>query len=216
MRGVLELVTAPSGDVVADSEVYDHLRLDTAGSPAAPVDATYVRTLRDVAVAHLDGAEGVLGRALLTQTWRLHLDQFPEGSWRGWERDLAEVAIVLPLPPLQSVTSISYVDADGQTQTLASSQYQVVNRRQRPSFVVEAVNGSGWPGTEDRPQAVTVTFVAGYGAAADVPAPIRQAILLLTAQWYEQRQPIAVGAIVNTLPFAVDALLEPLRVRSFG
>ena len=55
---------------------------------------------------------------------------------------------------------------------------------------------------------VAITFTAGYGAPADVPAAIRQAMLLLVTQWYEHRQVTGTG---STLPFAVEALLAPYR-----
>ena len=57
-----------------------------------------------------------MGRALLTQTWDMYLDEFPCAG-----------EIIIPLSPLQSVTSVSYVDQHGATQTWASANYRIVS-----------------------------------------------------------------------------------------
>jgi uncharacterized phiE125 gp8 family phage protein len=198
----LSLVTPPSGSIVAMSEIYDHLRVDLTGSPEEPVDATLITALRDAAEAYLDGHSGIMGRALLTQTWDLKLHYLP-------------AVINLPLPPLQSVTSITYVDTNGDSQTLAASVYQVVDNGNSPSQIVEAYN-QDYPSTRDQPHAVTVRFVAGYGAADDVPDPIKIAIKLLVSQWYDRRESVVIGKTVAELPFAVRALLGPYRLPMFG
>lgn len=213
----LTLVTAPSGNVLTMSQVYDHLRVDLVGSPAEPADATYITALRDAAEAYLDGDEGILGRALLTQTWDLKLDAFPGDRYFRWDhagRTFSD-EIQIPLPPLQSVTSISYVDTNGATQTLASSVYQVVTNGKWPARIVAAY-GQTFPEARDQPNAVTVRFVAGYGTASDVPAQVHHALRLLISQWYENREPVVVGKTAASLPMAFDALIDPLVVRAFG
>lgn len=203
MRRNLAVSSAPSGQVVTDAELWDHLRVDLSGSPAEPVDADHITTLRETAETMLDGEAGWLGRALLTQTWDLVLDWFP-------------ACIEIPLPPLQSVSSIAYVDGDGATQTLSSSVYQVIDQGLwKPSLIVEAYQQS-WPTTRDQPQAVTVTFVAGYGAASAVPAPIKSAIKLMVSHWYENREPVAIGETVEKMPMTVRALLANYRVYTFS
>lgn len=204
MRPALELVTPPSGYVVQPSELWDHLRLDLTdvGSPSEPADADYVLALNQAAESYLDGQDGILGRALLTQTWRMRLDYFP-------------ASIKIPLPPLVSVDSITYVDTDGATQTLASSVYQVVDNGKWPSEIVEAYN-QDWPTIRDVRHAVTVTFTAGYGDADSVPAPIKHAIKIMVAEWYGKREETVLGKSVEQLPRAVMSLINPLRVQSFG
>lgn len=207
----LELVTGPSGNIVSNSEIWDELRVDLVGSPAEPADASVISFLRDAAEQLLDGPAGVLGRALLTQTWKLYLDEFPcGGTYRPGKGWVDKGAIHVPLPPIQSVSSITYVDTAGATQTLASSVYQVVNRQRQGSMIVEAY-GQSWPSTRDIPQAVAVTFVAGYGAASAVPAPIRQAIRASVVHWYENRGVVEIGRAVNTLPWAADMLVSQYR-----
>lgn len=136
--------------------------------------------------AAVNQAQSQTGRVFITQTWRLTQEYFPCG------------AIPLPYPPLQSVSSIKYLDQDGVQQTLDTSEYQVVNDELigfvRPAF------GKSWPSTRNFPGAIEIEFVAGYGAADDVPRDIKNWILMATATWYRQREGVVVGNIVNTLP----------------
>lgn len=106
----------------------------------------------------------------------------------------------MPLGPLQSVSSITYVDTDGVTQTLSSGAYVVDDKSER-GWVVLA-SGEEWPSTYDVINAVTISFVAGYGdATTDVPEPLREMILLIVTQWHEHRKTVHVGAnSVESLP----------------
>ena len=121
--------------------------------------------------------ETLTGRALITQTWDLYLDAFP-------------CQINVPKPPLQSVTYIKYLDANGALQTLATSEYTVDNKSE-PARIVPAY-GKTWPSTRCDLNAVQVRFVAGYGAEADqvdARAPeLRQAIGVLVGTMYEHRE----------------------------
>jgi uncharacterized phiE125 gp8 family phage protein len=70
-----------------------------------------------------------------------------------------------------------------------------------------------WPQPGQAANGIEIDFTAGYGdAAADVPAPMRQALLLLVAHWYEHRCPIEVGAPDMVIPAVVSDLLAPYRV----
>lgn len=207
----LTLVTPPATNVVAMSDIYDALVMDVQGSPPEPENASTITRYRDAAEAYLDGPGGVLGRALVTQTWRLDLNGFPSGG--RYVPGMGHVdcgAIVLPLPPLQSVSSITFVDTNGDTQTLATSVYQVVNRQRQPSMIVEAY-GQSWPSTRDIYHSVSVTFIAGYGAAADVPSDIARAIELLVGDMDKHRSSSVVGRAVAELP-ALGRLIDKYRV----
>jgi uncharacterized phiE125 gp8 family phage protein len=189
----LVLVSAPATTPVSLTEAKAHLRVDHSD------DDTLITALINAAVAHLDGKDGILGRALITQTWDLKLDEFCP-------------AIRIPLPPLASVTSITYVDTDGATQTLAADQYTVTSGE--PAKIVPAYNVT-WPSTRCVPEAVKVRFVAGYGNASSVPAGIKAAILLHVGTLYRDRETVNIGNIINELP-AYDALIAPYKVWSFA
>lgn len=158
---MLTLVTPPVESPVSLDEARAHCRADSA-------DDTMLQVYLDAAVAHVDGAEGVLGRALVTQTWDYKLECLPD-------------EIRVPLPTLQTVTSLKYYDTDGVEQTWDSSNYYVSGQRIVP---VDA-----WPDYDTgRPNPITVRFVAGYGLATAVPAAIKAAILLLVGDMYAYRE----------------------------
>jgi len=142
-------------------------------------------------------------RAFITQTIDLSLQRFP-------------TVIECPAPPLQSVTSITYIDGDGASQTLAASVYQV-DIANEPGRIKLAFNQS-WPtirASDWNP--VVVRYVAGYGAAATaVPAGIKHAIKLLAANWFENREPLVTGTIVQTIPMTIESLLWQHRIEVIG
>ena len=172
-------------------------------------DAEYA-LIASLVTAAREHAEAFTRRALLEQTWTLTLDGFPAGHQ----------PLLLPKPPLIDLTSVSYVSAvDGSTQTWPADDYAVATPggpyadfgSLRPAY------GESYPAdVRDQANAVTVTFVAGYGASAsDVPAAVVQALRLLVSHWFDQRSPVVVGSVVAEVPLAVDALLWPYRVWRF-
>lgn len=129
---------------------------------------------------------------LITATWELKMDEFPE-------------VIFAPRGPLQSAT-IQYVDGAGATQTLSPSAY-TVDASSQPGRIVPAY-GYCWPVTRTQLSAVTVTMVNGFGDSPDdIPATIKQAILVLTAVLYESR-----GACGAGMPEVIDHLMSPYRM----
>lgn len=190
----LELSTAPTADAVALSDLLDYLKLSSGD------DDANAQAVLDAATAHFDGRDGILNRALTTQTWKLYMDSFPDG----------EDAFQIPLPPLQSVDSIEYVDVDGTTQTLSTSLYRVTGGYSQPARVQPAFD-EDWPTTRDVNNAVTVTFTAGYNT---VPNPIKMAIKLVASDLYEMRQETVIGHTVNETK-TVSMLVAPFIVRGF-
>lgn len=120
---------------------------------------------------------------------------------------------VVPVNPLQSVTSIKYYDSNGTQQTVTSTNYRV-NTQVEPGRI-EPISGYSWPGTDDREYPVEVKFVAGYGSVAEsTPMPIRQAIKMLAGHWYQNREGVLTGTISKELEFAVTHLIAPYRMAS--
>ena len=132
-------------------------------------------------------------KALITSTWRMTMECLPP-------------EIDLPVYPVQSVTSITYVDLTGNVATLADTEYVLV--ADGLTAEIEPAYGKVWPTPRYQPQSVTVTFVAGYGNAAAVPQPVKLAIKVAVAWWYERRGD-EVESHPKALPAAVDALLLP-------
>lgn len=197
----LRLIDGPDAEPLSLAQVRLHLRIDASGAPASHPDDELLTRYIAAARRHLDGRDGWLGRVFITQTWDLLLDRFPAAEIR------------VPLPPLQSVSSVQYMDTAGDTQTLSTDDY-TVDAVSEPGWIVPGT--AGWPSTYDQINAVAVRFVAGYGTTgADVPETIVQAMLLLIGHWYQNREAVARDGLAP-LPMAVESLLAPLRVWSFG
>lgn len=182
----LVLITPPAVEPVTLAEAKAHLNVTGAD------DDTLLARLIAAATGRFDGRDGLCG-PLINQTWRATSDGFPRGR------------LELPLPPVSAVTTVTYRDADGVTQTLASDGYGVYGLNSLAGAYLEPV--LEWPATDGRPESVAVTFVAGYGAtAAAAPEPIRQAILATVATLYAQREDAYVGqaASINVPAVALD------------
>ena len=181
--------TAPTTTPITLHQAKTRLRISTC-------DEDY--DLLDIISAATEYCQTRTNRQFITATCRLTLDAFPTNN------NYDEI-LLLPAP-VQSISSITYIDADGATQTLDSSLYTFDGKTHIPN--VRPLYNGVWPDTRDVSSAVTVNFVAGYGdTAADVPAGLQQAVLLLTSHWYEVREPVALGTISTSIQFTLDALL---------
>jgi len=187
----LTLVTAPVFEPVTLEYVKAQTRLDI------DVDDELVRSYIEIA---RQWVEGQVKRGLATQTWDYAIDY-------RWPWRLGSYRIDLPLNPVSSVTSITYVDTDGASQTLAANQYTVV-ARQHGSYIVPAYNVT-WPDLRYVPSAITVRFVAGE-AVDSIPGPLKHAIALIVAHWYENREASAPKEFME-IPLGVEAMISPYR-----
>lgn len=179
---------------------------------------TEIGELVDIATQHMDGPYGVLGRAIVTQTWQVKTD-FPARSG-------VNGAIPIKLGHLQSVESITYRDANDEVQTLASSAYGVITGERG---CIYPVGGLAWPETaNNRVEPVTITVVVGYpddgtspltdaAIRANIPAGIRQALKLHVSHMFEIRDIVAMGGgSVAEVPMSYDSLIAPHRIVGNG
>lgn len=181
----LRLVSGPTTEPVTLAQAKAHLRVDHDAEDA--LISALISTARGM-------AEHKIGRALGTQTWVRVLDAFPGG------------ALELGMPPVQSITSLSYIDAGGDEQSLGESDY-ILDTVQAPGWVLPSSDLGAWPSTASTINAVTVTFVTGWAAEA-VPKEIKQFILMHVASMYDRRDAVSdVGNNAGYLPF-VDRLLD--------
>ncbi len=205
---LLEVTAVSGNDVTFARGVCDT-------TPASHADGTDLYRFMDaddevrrLVVAARQTVERWCWRSLLTQTWRLTLDRFPPiDSAVNAGEELQ--TIFLPRPPVQSVSSVVYVDPDGNQQTLDPSKYQLElasePARLRPAYA------ESWPSTRPVPGAVQVTYVAGYGDdPSDVPETIRQAIKLMTGELYWNRE-VMQTIQVREAPIGIKALLDVAR-----
>lgn len=190
---------APATAVVSTAEAKAHLRVDHND------DNTLIDALVQAATDRLDGYNGILGRALVTQTWRADFSGFAL-SWCYWDATRYYGNVVrLPLGPVQTISSIKYWDTDNADQTVAVTNYALITDATGPIVVLN--QGYSWPSTYNRFDAVRVTFVAGYGAASAVPEAIKAAIKLHVEQLY---QPLS-DAERQQNQAAYDALIAQYR-----
>jgi uncharacterized phiE125 gp8 family phage protein len=196
----LLVVTPPTSEPVTLDEARAQCRVIARDEDA--LLAGYVMRARE----HV---ETYVGRTLMTTTYDLLLDGWAQFTRDGYERN----GIVLPRPPLQSITTITYVDPLGATQTLAANQYRALaaSDMQGDGIVIPAY-GVTWPSLRDDLDVVKVRYVAGYADASTVPHAIKQAILMLTEHYFTHRGPMLTGTIATELPFTVKDLLFPWRV----
>ena len=190
----LFLVTAPSLEPVTLVEAKRHCRVDT------PDEDALIESLIKAAREYVESATH---RPLMRQTWDWKLDEFPCGS---------DDRLVLPLPPVSSITSVTYVDTAGTTQTWTASLYRTslpAGPKAGPA-TIEPAYGEGYPSTRGLSDAVTVRFVCGYGTTVEtVPSSLRAAIKLLVSHWYVRREPVNVGNLVSPIPLTITALVWP-------
>lgn len=188
----LHRITAPPVSAISLNEAKDHLRVDLVE------EDSLIQRLTHAATGMVEGPHGV-GLALVEQQWELSLDYWP-------------AVIDLPLYPVQSVDSITYVDGDGNSQTLSNFQ-AAVNRN--PATIAPAVD-ERWPNARDQLEAITVTFTAGYAKdgtdyRANIPEDLRAALLLLVGHLYENRVAVTQDSM-EQVPLAVTHILERYRV----
>ena len=141
-----------------------------------------------LAKAAASWCESLTGRALISQTWTLRLPCFPVYGGR----------ITIPNPPLQSISAITYIDTAGDSQTWSALLWtnDAPAGEKALHGHVWPVFGETYPTTRLEPNAVQVTFVAGYGAApASVPAGLRLAMAMVVADKFMNRETTVAGVI---------------------
>ena len=185
----INVTTPPTVEPVTLDEVKLHCRVDVND------DDTLLDSLIAVARQY---CEVFTGRVFITQTIQYDLQRWPSGK-----------AIHLPRPPLQSVTSVTWWDTEGNDTVLTAGTDYLVDTS--PTFGTVLLPYSGrWPSEILYPvHPIRIEYLAGYGDnAADVPEYIKAAIKLLVGNWYENReQVLPAGHVGKELPMGAQSLL---------
>lgn len=195
----IKVVTPPTGDVIELADAKSHLRV-----PASQTlfDSDITAKLA-AAVAYIQER---CGRALLTQSWMLALDRFPNARWPNRRSQI----IQLDGGPVSAITDFSYIDETGTQQTLAANSYQsdLVGDIARLAPLPQQC----WPQTQrDALNQVQITYTVGYGDESDVPDPLKQAILLVLGDFWVNRE-AALDSRYYVINQAVESLIFPHRI----
>lgn len=176
------LLAGPAEEPVSLAEARAFLRIDDTAEDGL------ITTLIGAARMHV---EGVTGRALLAQSWRVVLD--------GWPHDRM---VKLPVTPFMAVTGITAFDAGGTGHDVPLAQFvSEPDRLLLPAMV------AGMPVLRER-QGIEVDYVAGFGTGPeDVPVDIRQALLLLVGYWFEHRDAVIVAGSGSVVPSGFDRMV---------
>ena len=185
----LVLTAQPPAEPISLAEAKAHLRID------GDHEDTLIPQL---IVAARQFVERTLSLALITQGWSYYLDYWPRSA-----------CVALPIAPVQEVASVKLHEAAGGSVTLDADDYAVDVLSPSARLVLK---GAMPPVLARELNAFEIAFSAGYGdEAADVPSPIRHAITLLVAHWFERREPMLLGAGAQEVPTTVAGLLLPYR-----
>jgi uncharacterized phiE125 gp8 family phage protein len=184
----LILTAGPSVEPVSLAEAKAHCRVD------GDLEDTLIASLILAARLHIERSLDV---ALVSQSWSLYLDRWPERAH-----------VELPLAPLLSVDAVRLYGPTGSFMTLDPALFDVDAFSRRPRL--SRRDGQSWPLPGRGVNGVEIAFTAGHGSSADdVPMPLRLAIKLLVAHWHEAREPVLLGESADPVPLSVASLLRP-------
>jgi len=185
----LVMTAAPAGEPISLAEAKAHLRIDADDEDAL---------LTSFITAARMFLERTLGLALITQGWSYFLDYWPPSC-----------CVTLPIAPVQAISAVTVHDGTGGSTTLDAAAY-AVDTLSEPARLV--LKGTLPPVLSRALNAFEIAFSAGYGDEADdVPAPIRHALKLLVAHWFERREPVVLSGAPQEVPTTVAGLLLPYR-----
>jgi uncharacterized phiE125 gp8 family phage protein len=185
----LVLTNSPTIEPVSLAETKLHLRVDS------PTDDMLIASLITTSRMQIEQA---LSLALLAQTWSYFIDAWPHDP------------LLLPLAPVIQLDLVRAFGLDDTPTVFLPLAFQLDGHAQPPRLARRSV-APGF-GPLRKLNGIEIVFTAGFGAAAsDVPAPIRHALLLLVAHWYEQRSLTDALPSNLKLPEAIAALLMPWR-----
>jgi uncharacterized phiE125 gp8 family phage protein len=188
----MQLISGPAAEPITLAELKAQCRVETSDEDAV---------LNSCIAAARAKAENMTGRALITQTWEQRLDA----------QDVPTSEIELLMPPVQSVSSVKYVDESGVLQTLPGGAY-TLDASAFPGWLLPAFD-TDWPAMRDQANAMQIRYVTGYGnSGSSVPPDLRAWLLMTAAFLFANREAMSVDGKVADVPNRfVDALLDPYR-----
>ena len=196
--------TAPTSYPVTRTEAKAHC--------VVPTDVSADDTLIDnIIAAATNYTQKAMKRQLMLASLYLYMNRFPYSCESGPVFD--GTTIILPRPPLSSVTAITYLDVNGASQTWSSTYYRV-SAGADPGRIALAYNQS-YPSIRDIQESIRIEYIAGYASASAVPQEAKQAILLMCGNMYRHREPVITGTITAELPLSYWATVRSMHSGAF-
>lgn len=213
----LAQIVAPAVEPVTLADLKSWLRVDITDDDSL---------ITDLGIAARELVEDITGRRLINQTWAMFADEFPTSRPSVRSQVLNAMNLIqlpfvdrdieIPLGPCTGITALKTTDANGVTTTFDPANY-VVDTKSEPARLV-LKDTSDWPDpTVGLQEAISieVDFTLGYGAdGSAVPSRLKTAIKMLTAHWYNNREPVS-DLKLSPVPDSVDALLDSFRMFQF-
>jgi uncharacterized phiE125 gp8 family phage protein len=186
----LLLTAGPSAEPVSLDEAKAHCRVDGIA------EDTLIASLILAARMHIERSLGV---ALIEQGWSLFLDAWPDRPW-----------VDLPLAPVLSLQAVRLYGPGDSFASFAPDLFILDAAGRTPRLARRG--GEPWPQPARHVNGIEIAFTAGYGSdAQDVPMPVRLAIKMLVAHWYEAREAVTPGSASEMVPMSVASLIAPYR-----
>lgn len=138
-------------------------------------EVTEIPLITKLIEAATDYSEELMARTLMTTVFEQRFHCWP----------LCNV-VEIRKNPVISITSVKYIDADGATQTVNSSNYSVW-RRHGDVTVISFNDGYTVPTTKEIPEAWLIRYTAGYNPPDTIPGPIKSSMLMRIKRWYDNR-----------------------------
>lgn len=208
MRWAMQQTVPPTSEPVTLDEVKLSARIDIDDDDALISDLITTARLY---------IENVTGISMMTQTWVEYLDRFPRpNAYETWPWHALPATILIPRYPVQSVTSITYIDQNYATQTVDPSTYTTDLVSRLPRLAPKQLTSQGWPTNSPlivpMQDSVQVTFVSGYASQAAVPQTLKLAVKLLVGLWYQNREAALTSTRVASaaVPFGVKEILAQM------
>jgi uncharacterized phiE125 gp8 family phage protein len=181
--GTIEITGTPDLDaVISVADLKEHLRVDHSD------EDTLIEAYRDAAIKWV---EDYCNTRLGDVTAVYHMDAFHTTT--------------IPVAPVSAISSVTYLDQAGDSQTLGTGYYWFDLKRQPARITFDNAPDV----FDDTYNAVQVNMTIGY-AEASIPTPIVHAVRLMAANLYEQRQPVTHSQMYE-VPMGLHSILSPYR-----
>ncbi len=184
------LLAGPAVEPVTLEETKVFLRVDDTA------EDSFITTLISAARLHIEGSTG---RAMISQSWRVLYDNWPQSR-----------KIELPVSPLISITAIVAYGSDGTPTSISLAQFQPETNT-TPACIFVPATIADMPALREH-NGIEIDYVAGFGPlGSDVPKDLRQALLSLVGYWFEHRDAVVIAGSGAVVPPGFDQLVAPYR-----